>query len=63
MREPASEWGKLVVEWVTTEVEWMMGLNKGSVLKSVKIGILMGGALALSACSFFKSAECGSSDT
>lgn len=41
----------------------MMGLNKGSMLKSVRVGILVGGALALSACSFFKSAECGSSDT
>lgn len=40
-----------------------MGLNNGSMLKSVKVGILVGGALALSACSFFKSAECGSSDT
>lgn len=40
-----------------------MGLNKGSMLKSVKVGILVGGALAVSACSFFKSAECGSSDT
>lgn len=40
-----------------------MGLNKGSMLKSVKVGILMGGVLALSACSFFKSAECGTSDT
>lgn len=40
-----------------------MGLKKGSMLKSVKVGILMGGVLTLSACSFFKSAECGSTDT
>lgn len=40
-----------------------MGLNKGSIMTSVKVGMLMGGALALSACSFFQSAECGSSDT
>lgn len=40
-----------------------MGLNNGTMLKSVKVGILMGGVLALSACSFFKSAECGTSDT
>lgn len=40
-----------------------MCLKKGSMLKSVKFGILMGGVLTLSACSFLKSAECGSSDT
>lgn len=41
----------------------MMSVNKGSAWKLARVGVLLSGVLAVSACSFLKSAECTSSDT